>query len=385
MACAAARASDGNELYAVGAVQKSIGGAGIASAQDSTWALLNPASITKLDARADVSMELFFLHLESHPRGLPIVSNPLAGQMEVDSVLPVPAMGFIVPLKVGTLGFGAFGMQGNAADLPHPRTTLSLLYNGDRRSSYQVARLPLSYGYSFDNGWSIGGAVVPVATRFNTDSITLKLRPSIGDAMWRYGFGIGFELGFQKDWDKVSIGGCYASRIWMQDYAAYEMDLVKHNLDLPQKWQVGLAWRVAPRWELVADYKWTAWSETKLFGNKTIHNGLGWRDQSVYKLGVIWDVNDKWTLRAGTSFGKTPIQDDFVFANAISPALARVHFAAGFTYRINPNNELHLSYTHVLPESMTENGKGDIFSKLTKGTRTAYGEDSLTVQYTYKF
>lgn len=380
-----ARASDGNELNAVGAVQQGTAGAGLASPQDATWTLLNPASITKLDARIDASMQLFFLHLESHPAGSVLASNPFAGQMEVDSALPIPSAGVVLPLKVGTLGFGAFGMQGNAADFPHPRTTLALLKNNDRRSSYQVARLPIAYAYEFDNGWSIGGAIVPVATRFNTDSITLTLQPTVGDAMWRYGFGIGFQVGVHKDWEKFSLGGSYSSRIWMQDYATYESDLVTWNLDLPQKLQVGLAWRPAKRWEVVADYKWTEWSATRLFGNNTIHGGLGWRNQSSFKLGVIWDVNDKWTLRAGAAYGRSPIRDQYIFANAISPALADTHLAAGATYRIGAHHEVHAAFTHVFPESATENGQGDVFSLLGKGTRTAYGEDSLTVQYTYKF
>ena len=380
-----AMASDGNELYAVGAIQKSIGGAGVASAQDATWALLNPAAITQLEARADLSMEMFFLHVESEPKGFPLVSNPFAGQMEIDAALPIPSGGVIVPLKVGTLGFGMFGMQGNAADFPHPRTTLSLLGNQDRRSSYQVARIPLSYGYSFENGWSVGASVVPVATRFNTDSITLKLRPTEGDAMWRYAFGIGFQLGVVKEWEKWSLGACYSSRIWVQDYATYEQDLVTTNLDLPQKFQVGLAWRPAKRWEIVADWKWTEWSATPLFGSRTIDGGLGWRDQHSYKLGVIWDINERWTLRAGAAYGRSPIRDQYVFANAISPALADSHVAAGVSHRFGKKHELHLSVDHVLPESAVENGKGDIFSNLTRGTRTAYGEDSVTLQYTYRF
>lgn len=384
-AASSARASDGNEVYAVGAIQKSLGGAGVASPQDATWALLNPATLPRLEARIDTSFELLFAHFESEPRGFPLVSNPFAGKMEFDAELPIPSGGVVLPLRVGTLGFGAFGVQGNAADFPHPRTTLSLLKNGDRRSSYQIVRMPIAYGYETPQGWAMGAAVVPVASRFNTDSITLHLQPTVGDAGWRYAFGIGFQLGLAKHWKRWSLGANYASRVWMQDYADYERDLVTHNLDLPQKIQLGIAWRPANRWEILADWKWTEWSATQLFGNKTIAGGLGWNNQQVYKLGVLWDASERLTLRAGVSYGRSPIEDNVIFINAISPALAELHLAAGATWRLSPRNEIHLSYTHVRPESNIESGSGDIFSKLTRGTRTAYAEDSITAQYTFKF
>lgn len=385
LAARQARASDGNELFAIGAIQTSIGGAGVASPQDATWALLNPASITQLSSRMDTSFELIHLEAESHPRGNPLVSNPFAGNMEKDAWLPIPASGAIFKLKTGTLGFGAYGMQGNAMDFPHPRTTISLFKNGDRRSSYQVVRMPVAYAYEFENGWSLGGAVVPVGTRFNTDSVTLRLQPTVGDAGWRYAFGIGFQAGVYKRWDKVSIGANYSTRVWMQEYSDYERDLVQHNLDLPQKLQLGIAWRPARKWELLADYKWTEWSYVKLFGDRTVNGGLGWRNQHVYKLGVIYDVSPKWTLRAGVTYGRTPIREQYVFANAISPALSNWHLATGATWRINDRHELHASLACALPESMTESGTGDIFSRLAKGTRTAYMESSFTAQYTLKF
>ena len=383
--CTTSHASDGNEIFAIGAVHKSMGGAGVASPQDATWALINPASITQLDSRLDSSFELFFLKASSHPRGNPLAANPFAGEMEIEFTMPIPAAGAIFKLKTGTLGIGAYGIQGNSADFPHPRTTVSLFQNEDRRSSYHVVRMPIAYAYEFENGWSLGAAVVPVATRFLTDSITLRLRPTEGDAKWRYAFGAGFQLGVYKRWDKVSIGANYSSRVWMEDYSDYSSDLVTHNLDLPQKVQLGIAWRPAKKWELVADYKWTEWSDTNLFGEPTIRGGLGWRNQHVYKLGAIYDVAKDWTLRAGVTYGRTPIREEFVFANAISPALANWHLATGLTRRIGKHHELHASYSYVIPESMTESGNGDIFSRLAKGTKTSYGESSITVQYSYKF
>jgi hypothetical protein len=38
-----------------------------------------------------------------------------------------------------------------------------------------------------------------------------------------------------------------------------------------------------------------------------------------------------------------------------------------------------------IPKTRTENGQGDIFSILGKGSKVSYAEYSLTAQYTYQF
>ncbi|QLQ01512.1 MAG: outer membrane protein transport protein [Thiobacillus sp.] len=41
--------------------------------------------------------------------------------------------------------------------------------------------------------------------------------------------------------------------------------------------------------------------------------GFGWKDQTIYKLGVNWGVNERLQLRAGYNYGKSPIPDDQLF------------------------------------------------------------------------
>ncbi|MBI3118344.1 MAG: hypothetical protein HYZ00_06645, partial [Candidatus Hydrogenedentes bacterium] len=131
-------AADANELYAIGAVQKGMGGAGVASPQDATWVLLNPAAIVDLEPRIDVIQEFLRVELESRPRG--IARNPFAGELHDSSIVPITSLGVVWEGKHGTFGFGGFGMEGNKADFPSPRTIPGLLGNGDRRSGYEVGR-----------------------------------------------------------------------------------------------------------------------------------------------------------------------------------------------------------------------------------------------------
>ncbi len=378
-------AADGNELIGVGAVQQGTVGAGVAYPQDSSWALLNPASMVELGKQLDISLEFLDLHRGYRPRGFPLIVNTTAVKLTDGSGVWIPSFGMIWPLSENSvLGFGNFGVQGNVADFSKPRVTLAIPTNGDRRSQLEIARMPLSYAYRFENGWALGGSVLAIASRFRTDNLTLNLRPTEGDNEWDYAFGVGLQLSFYKRWEHIAIGGTWRSRQAMEQYKRYE-DLIKWNLDLPQTVQAGVAVHLTDNLHLLADYKWQDWSSIKQMSEPTTKGGLGWEDQHIIKLGVVYDLNPKWTLRAGYSYGKSPIRDDGIFSNATTPALAEDHVSIGFTHRLTERSEFSFSWEHSFPEERTESGRGDLFSILGKGTRASFQEDGVTVQYTFKF
>src|SRR5690606_17577395 len=247
-----------------------------------------------------------------------------AGEQTAHPFTIAPSLGMIVPLDKGTLGFGMFGVQGNLVHYDHPRSTLSILENSDRRAKVQVAKLPLSYAYQFDNGWTVGAGLIGAVTLFQFDSLTLNLRPTEGDNKLDWGLGIGLNFGVYKRWDKVSVGAAYSTRIAMQDFDEYK-DVIKWTVDIPAQFQAGIAVRPTEKLEIVADYKWIEWSSVPNFGRGTIQGGLGWRNQDIYKLAMTYKPNDKWTFRAGYSYGKSPISDEFIFANVLTPAFGEQH------------------------------------------------------------
>lgn len=378
--------ADGNQLVGFGAIQKSLGGAGAASPQDATWIVINPATLAGLDRRIDISFEVLNIHVDAEPKGLFLLSNPLAGNMKFETFVAIPSFAMVWPLdEENKLGFGVIGMAGNRTDFHHPRATIALLGNGDRRAAEQIARMPLSLSHRFENGWAVGVAAVPAFMRFRTDSLTLKLHPTDGDNRYDNAYGAGFALGLYKSRDKWSVGAAYSSRVWMTDFPRYKHDLVLWSLDLPEEIQVGLAYRPVQPVQLVMDYKWINWDAIHLFGRETIHGGLGWKSQNIVKGGVIWDINEKWTARAGFSITNPVVDNKHVFANVLTPSVPEAHLGTGFSYRYNDRSSVHLSYEMSIPKTRTESGKGDLFSILGKGSKVGYEEYSLTAQYTYKF
>jgi len=377
-------AADGNELIGIGAIQKGTAGAGVALPQDATWTLLNPAGIIALEKRLDISGEILDLYRGSEPDGLPIVVNPTARELADHGAIFVPSVGMIWPLEHGTLGFGMFGCQGNNADYDRSRTTWPFSRGNDRRSELQVARLPISYAYQFDNGWTVGATVMPVITTFRTDSLTLNLRPTEGNYKRELGFGIGVQLGIYKEWEHFNVGAVWRSRQFVEQYEHYE-DVIKWNLDLPEVIQAGVAWKPNEKLQVLLDYKFQKWSAIKQFSEETIRGGLGWNDQHFVKAGIVYQLNDNWILRSGYSRGNPAVDEAHIFANALTPAIAEDHFTLGFSRKLTERSEVHFAWTHTFEESRRDDGSGDIFSKIGRGTQVQYEEDAYTFQYTYRF
>lgn len=380
-----AHAADGNELFAYGAVQKGLGGAGVAHALDSTWIILNPAATIELEERADLSLELMRLHVELEPRGLPIAANYRAGRMSDTSVIGIPALGYVRPLSRGTLGLGLFGTQGNRLDYPFPRSSVALLDNGDRRSQYEVVKFPLVYALPLSERWTLGIGLVPTAARFRTDSLTLRLLEAEANNGSDFEGGGGVMAGLHWRGDRIRLGAVYHSRVWMGSYEDYRRDMLKDAFDLPQKLQAGMAWLITPSLEWFTDYKWIDWSSIAQLGRRTVDGGLGWEPQHLLKAGLNWRINAQWTLRAGVSHGNSPIPDSFVFANALTPGIGKTTLALGMSRRFGKRHEVHAALSHVLTEKAWEDGSGDFFSLLGRGTGAEYRETSITLQYGYRF
>ena len=378
-------ATDGNELIGIGAVQKGTAGAGIAAPQDATWILLNPAGIIALEKRFDVSGEFLDLYRAGVPAGLPLIVNPRPFRDVDHSGIFVPSMALVWPLDDNSaIGVGMLGTQGNKLNYDHSRTTLPFSRGNDRRSELQVARIPISYAYQFDNGWTVGGSIMPVLTEFRTDSLTLNLRPTEGEFKPNFSLGIGVQLALYKEWDRFSFGLTWRSRQYIPKYKDYE-DVLKWRLDLPEVLQVGVGWKVTDKLQLLADYKFQNWDDLNQFHEPTINGGLGWNSQHIFKFGAIYTLNDDWILRAGFSGGNPAVDEHHIFANLLTPAIPRYHMTFGFSHTLSEHSDIHFAWTHTFSEDVADDGQGDIFSKIGKGSRAQYKEDAYTLEYSYRF
>jgi long-chain fatty acid transport protein len=343
--------------------------------------LMNPASIVELDSRVDFYVDLIWPSITLDPGGL--IGTRRSGEMHFSEPIGSPGLGYVTKWRDYSIGVGMFGAAGTAAEYDHPRSILGLADNADRRSTISLVRLPLTIAKRFDNGWSAGLTLKTSVTSFRTDSITLGLLPTKGDNKVDLSPGIGFTVGLHKRWEKLAFGASYTSRQWFGSLSEYD-DLVLHGLDQPQNIQAGFAYRVTPKVELLADYKWVNWSRVNQFGKSGIRSAVGWEDTHLAKFGVRYKPSDKWTFRFGVSHGDGPIDRDDIFINGLFPAINETHWNAGLSYALKDNFDLNFSFTHGPMTRMSDNGKGDLFSKLGKGTEISIEYNTVAVGLSWK-
>ncbi len=356
---------EGYELIGFGPQHKGTAGAGVASAEDTAWTLVNPAGIAKLERRFDLYTDLIFFETGITPRGL--IANPRSGSQVDPKIMFSTGAGYLWKRGDYTLSVGNFGGGGTRVHYDRPRSILGIFENADRRSELLINRTGFGVAREFGEGWSLGVALQASVARFRSDAVTLKLRPTRANYEESFTVGVGLGFGVQKDWEQLSIGASYFTRQLHTDHEEYE-DLLNYSLDQPAKFQAGLAYRWNDRVELLLDYKFIQWADVSQIGAKGVRGGLGWSNQHLIKGGVRYQVTDRLRLRFGAAHGDSPIDRNNTFMRAPFPAFLETHLTTGFTYALKNGVDLHGSLVYALPNGQRERGQGDIFSRLGRGT-----------------
>lgn len=362
-------ATEGINLIGIGPVQQGTAGAGVASAKDSTWLILNPAGLSDLEKSVDASLQLFApvrtINADPWSGG--------AGTQEDDSMFVIPSVSasFGCCGKNGSLGIGFYGTSGMGVDYDIGVPGMGSM------TEVSVAKITASYAYKFgESGLSIGAGPVAVISRLRTDMMGTS-------GEWDTAYGAGAIIGINQRFGRFSMGGSYMSEQFMSDFDEY-VSLMPKSFNLPQQLTIGTAYNVLDNLELLLDYRWLGWNELDTLGDQ-----WGWKNQNIVKAGVSWGVTDALTLRGGISYGKSPIDDDTAFANALFPAIMETHLACGASYAWEKWS-VHLAYIHALKAEQTESTGMDMSGiggppNFGQGTKISMYQNSLTAGLNYTF
>lgn len=223
-----------------------------------------------------------------------------------------------------------------------------------------------------------------------------------------YGFGV--RIGYLgKLTDKVSIGAAYSSKIAMGNFDKYkELFAEEGGFDMPENWNLGIAVQATPKLMLALDYQRINYSSVNSVGNPSTNTGnataltgftlgslgpsngrgFGYADVDVVKLGAEYAYSDKLMLRAGYSHTNNPISSRDVTFNIIAPAVIQDHYTLGFTYALDKQSEITMSYMHAQENSVSG---ASLFNNWAPAGTTAGNEtikmyqDSLGIAYGKKF
>lgn len=270
--------------------------------------------------------------------------------------------------------------------------------------------VPISLAYRVNENHSVGASLVLAATRFrayglgafkyfdgqvmDADDITADPEHLTNNG-YDYSYGAGFKLGWLGEFmdDKLTVGLAYASRTYMTKFDKYRgLFAEQGDFDIPENYGIGIAIKPMKNLVIAADVTRINYNKVAAIGNRgpgiapatstvnTVNGpsiniddpfglpsvtdssretgndagmGFGWRNMTVYKLGIQYGVNNRLLLRAGYNYGKSPIPNDQLTFNLLAPATVEHHYSVGFTYRANDNLELTGTYIYVPSNSQS--------------------------------
>ena len=185
---------------------------------------------------------------------------------------------------------------------------------------------------------------------------------------WSYGFGV--HVGWVGEiTDALTLGASYRTKLWMTEFDDYKGLFAENgDFDIPAMLNLGLSFKVRPDLVLAFDWQRIFYNEIASVGNSNNVNvmpcmmpgskasyclggddglGFGWNDMDVFKLGVRWDYNEKFSFMGGVSYASQFAPSDRGFIKRHGPGHHPVDLTLGGTYRHSATDSFNLSLAYM--------------------------------------
>jgi long-chain fatty acid transport protein len=337
-----------------------MGHTGVALSASSEVVFFNPGAMTQLEANADFTGGLTLLAADSE-----YLNQETLVEEETDSPLGTPINAYYVRKYSEQIswGLGIYTPYGNKVKWPTDWVGSHLVNEIELQAVYVQPTI----GYQINDRTSVGFGpnLVVGAVEFNRN-LSTSLTDADGDrsnvtikadnvTAWGYNIGLLHRLN-----DKTALGVSYRSEVTVEardedaDFddipAALESTFADGDFDadlpLPAELTVGVAYEFSDKLTLAFDINrtfWDVYDELVIeFDNGiTSENPRNYEDSNIYRFGLQYRWDDKWTLRGGIYFDESPVPD-----GSFAPETPRndsIGYTAGATYRYSKNLELDIS------------------------------------------
>jgi len=357
----AAMATNGMFASGYGMVANGMGGAATAMSEDAFGGANNPASMVFVGDRIDFGAALFSPRREA-------TSGAFQTTEQSDSnyfVVPELAYNKMVnpDLSLGVTVYGNGGMNADYA----PLSNGSNLLGGTGRLGVDLMQLVIAptAAYKITSNHSIGISPLLGYQRFKAEGLqAFGVVGANGNNLgYDDAFGAGLRIGYMgKLTPGLTVGAAYSTKIDMQKFKKYAGFFAEQgNLDLPENYNVGVAYKFTSDLTVALDYQRINYSGVAAIGNPSNAGnfgenngaGFGWHDIDVWKLGAEYKYNKNWIMRSGWNHGDNPVQATDVTFNTIAPGVIKDHLTLGTTYLTSAGGELTVSYVHGFENSVT--------------------------------
>jgi len=404
-----AYAGNGTRLLGFSARDSGMAGATTASSEDTSCLVRNPAGLVRIGNRADVEYLNLIPHdVTMHTEGpglAALFGQPLANvdhrQKSTTNYVPAGDAGISYRIP-GTdkypvsVGCGIFSIAGLAVSYPCPRINQALVGAYDRMIGLMSLRIAPGIAVAFNDKLSFGATGNIGIQGLKSDLATTTINAAAftypetaGSGKWDFVPGGGFTVGLLYEFNKMlNLGASFESPTWMGHHYKYKDTLP--IIDEPPIINVGLSLKPVKNFEFTYDTRYINWTNVKIAEEGPGNGGFGWQDQWVFAVGGEYTFkdrkdNDKFKLRLGYNYGKSPIQSNVVFANALLPVIMEHHLTTGFSYFLMKDLSFDFVWEHHFKGVQIDNGTGDQFSRAGNGTEITAAAEVIGAGLGYKF
>lgn len=390
-----ALATVGYFQHGYGIRAKGMGGVGIALPQDALAAATNPAGMAWIGNRLDVGLERLSLDRGAELTGKVSANGTNHGGTfdgNGTGAYNMPEFGYnrMLTPRVA-LGIAIFGsaMSAEYASDPLSPLTGSPLTRPARVTGIELQQLFAAPTVAWKHGaHAFGASLVLAYQRFQAQGLVrfdnqfMSSNPeNVTDRGEEDSTGAGVRVGWVGEVAPgVTVGATYQTRIRMSPFTSYSGLLAEQGqLDVPANYGVGMALKATPRLTLAADVQRIEYAKVAALGNPidcvfvgdnseapgecvfgdSDGPGFGWRNTTAIKLGVAYELDSRFTLRAGFVSARQPIPASQTMLNVYLPAVAENHLTLGATWRFSPSMELSVAYLHAFENKVSGSGSID--------------------------
>ncbi len=394
-----ALATNGYMAIGYGLKAKGMGGVATPFPQEAQVGATNPDGVARLGSTMDAFLELFVPPREVAGQGI-FNLDTQGGVKSNDNFFPIP--GFGMTFEVSEQSTYGISFVGNGANTSYNHNNFFDLTGTTPPRPYgilgveliQMQILPI-WAYKINQNHAIG--VSPVIGlqvfkayglgNFSQDQFQFTSDSSkVTNNGHSWSYGMGMRLGWLGTFfdDRLSFGAAYGSKVYMSRFRQYSgLFADGGEFDIPENYVVGMAVKPYKKLTIAADIQRINYSNVESVGTRhptTSLNdpctrpigwtggcltpgatantpdqalgaenswGFGWTDQTAYKLGFNYELNQDWTIRAGVNYGKSPVPDDQLLFNLLAPAITEKFFTVGATYNFKGVGEINMGYVRA--------------------------------------
>lgn len=393
---------------------------GAAIAEDASTVFFNPAGLSRLSGtQLAVSAEAIGLSVKFHNQGsTSAVGTPTTGGEGGDGGgwAVVPNFYFatdIAPQWKFGLGINApFGLKtdydagwvGRYQALETKVETIninpSLAYQVNDRVSVGAGVSAMyikgNLSKAIDFGSIGAGLGIPGSIPQNQDGAV-----KFDGSAWGYGYNLGALFQVTQD---TRVGIAYRSKIKeelsggqasfsgvpaaLASSPLFSTTGAKTTVNLPETASLSAFSQIDSKWAVMGDVTWTKWSrfqELRLqFDNGAPDNvtAENWKNTYRISAGVTYQYSDRWKLRGGLAYDKSPVDDQYRTARI--PDNDRKWVALGASYKLSDAGVIDFGYAHLFISDASINHSEPPAGGTVLGSFSG-SVDVAGVQYSHKF